>query len=205
MKKRGRDQLADLLQQRTEHPDRAPGIDALIRQTFGVLKAVMAMDMSGFSRQTIKHGIIEFLALIHRTSGIARPVIAAHGGRLLKVEADNAFAVFDTVDAAVAAAVDILDGVSGANAVLRGDLDMAAMFGIGYGEILLIGDADLYGSEVNLASKLGEDIAQRGEILLTDAAFRQARSKAHAYEDLPLSVSGVELLVHKVKSRPARG
>jgi len=31
--------------------------------------------------------------------------------------------------------------------------------GIGYGKILRIGDADIFGEEVNAASKLGEDTA----------------------------------------------
>lgn len=45
-----------------------------------------------------------------------------------------------------------------------------ASIGIGYGAILNIAGEDMYGDEVNLASKLGEDVAQRGEILLTAAA-----------------------------------
>ncbi|ODT86704.1 hypothetical protein [Phenylobacterium sp. SCN 70-31] len=43
-----------------------------------------------------------------------------------------------------------------------------------WGEVILdrpIGD--LWGIEVNRASRLGEDIAERGQILLTEAAQRQ--------------------------------
>ena len=39
--------------------------------------------------------------------------------------------------------------------------------GLGYGDILKIGDADVFGAEVNAASKLGEDIAKESEILCT--------------------------------------
>src|SRR5262249_57749957 len=42
-------------------------------------------------------------------------------------------------------------------------------YGIGYGDILDI-EGDLFGLEVNLASKLGEDLAAPGEALLTPAA-----------------------------------
>src|SRR5256886_5385868 len=52
--------------------------------------------------------------------------------------------------------------------MLPDEFDMHGEFGIGYGEILVIENEDIFGSEVNLASKLGEDLAQRGEILLTD-------------------------------------
>jgi len=39
--------------------------------------------------------------------------------------------------------------------------------GLGYGRMLRIGDADVYGAEVNAASKLGEDRAKAWEILVT--------------------------------------
>lgn len=47
--------------------------------------------------------------------------------------------------------------------------------GIGYGEMLRIGDADIFGAEVNAACKLGEDVAKADDILMTGAASREAR------------------------------
>jgi len=41
--------------------------------------------------------------------------------------------------------------------------------GIGFGRVLRIGDADVWGKEVNAASKLGEDQAKGNEILVTEA------------------------------------
>ena len=41
--------------------------------------------------------------------------------------------------------------------------------GLGYGRLLKIADEDVFGAEVNAASKLGEDTAQAGEILVTEA------------------------------------
>ena len=40
--------------------------------------------------------------------------------------------------------------------------------------MLRIGDVDVFGAEVNAASKLGEDLAQAGEILVTEAVRVQA-------------------------------
>ena len=42
--------------------------------------------------------------------------------------------------------------------------------GIGYGDVLRVGDHDVWGREVNAASKLGEDTAGPNEILVTGAA-----------------------------------
>jgi class 3 adenylate cyclase len=41
--------------------------------------------------------------------------------------------------------------------------------GIGFGRVLRIGDTDVWGKEVNGASKLGEDRAKGNEILVTDS------------------------------------
>ena len=41
--------------------------------------------------------------------------------------------------------------------------------GLGFGTLLKIGDDDVFGHEVNLASKLGEDTAEASEILVTRA------------------------------------
>ena len=41
--------------------------------------------------------------------------------------------------------------------------------GVGFGRVLRIGTTDVFGQEVNAASKLGEDTAKSGEILVTRA------------------------------------
>ena len=197
--KRTKARMAKLLQERNEHPERAAEIDARIKEVFGETLAVFVMDMSGFSRQTIRHGIVHFLAQIHRMHSIAAPVVEAHGGEVIKFEADNVFAVFPDVEQAVDAAIELDRGLELANTMLPDEYDMHGEFGIGYGETLVVENEDIYGSEVNLASKLGEDLAQRGEILLTESAFARVNSTRREYERLVMSISGLELVAHKVK------
>jgi class 3 adenylate cyclase len=191
--------MAQLLQERNERPERAAEIDAEIGNVFGETLAIFIMDMAGFSRQTIRHGIIHFLAQIHRMHSIATPIIESHGGEVIKYEADNVFAIFTGVGAAVDAAVELDLGLEAANTMLPDEYDMHGEFGIGYGEVLVVGDEDIFGSEVNLASKLGEDLAQRGEILLTEAAYAQVEPGVREYEPLTLLVSGLQLTVYRVK------
>lgn len=199
MNEQTRSTLAELLQERNEHPEKATEIDAKIHEIFGETHAILVMDMSGFSRLTIAHGIIHFLAMIHRMHQIALPTIEEHGGTVIKWEADNVFAIFPVVERAVEAAIDIMKRFSAANTMLPEEMDMHGKFGIGYGEALIIEREDLYGSEVNLASKLGEDLACREEILLTEAAFAQVDASARTYELVKMSISGLELIVHKTK------
>jgi adenylate cyclase len=197
--KRTKKRLEQFLQERNEHPERAAEIDARIHEIFGEMLAVFVMDMSGFSRQTIRRGIIFFLAQIHRMHSIATPVIESHGGEVIKYEADNVFAVFPDVEQAVDAAVDLDRSLELVDTMLPDECDMHGEFGIGYGEVLVVENEDLYGSEVNLASKLGEDLAQRGEILLTESAYARVDPAKRKYEQLSMSVSGLDLVVHRVK------
>lgn len=199
MKNNTREELSRLLQERNEYPDRVAQIDAEIHENFGVVRAILVMDMSGFSRMTIKHGIIHFLAMIHRMNQIVTLTIGEHGGEIIKFEADNVFAVFETVESAVEAAVNSMKGFAAANTMLPSEMDMHGKFGIGYGETLIVAGEDLFGSEVNLASKLGEDLAGRGEILLTEAAFAQLPPGAAEYEEVAMTISGLQLVVHKAK------
>jgi adenylate cyclase len=192
-------ELNRLLEERSLHPERASEIDAAIYATFGVTRAVLIMDMAGFSRTTIKHGVIHFLTMIHRMNEVTQPVIERHGGLLVKFEADNVFALFPLVDQALDAAQDLINCLDAANAVLPAEMDMRGKFGIGYGEILLIEDHDLFGSEVNLASKLGENLALANEILLTEAAQTRAVTQAAQLQLQSVAISGIHLQYYRLE------
>jgi class 3 adenylate cyclase len=47
--------------------------------------------------------------------------------------------------------------------------------GIDYGRVLLVGDVEFFGDPVNTASKLGEDLAVREEVLVTHRAIEHSR------------------------------
>ena len=91
-----RDELRRLLHERNEHPELLTEIDRAIRDRFTRTLAVLVLDMSGFSRLTHRYGVVHFLAMIQRMHDLVLPVVEAprYGGRLLKLEADNVYAVF---------------------------------------------------------------------------------------------------------------
>jgi adenylate cyclase len=195
--RRTRTQLDRLLAERNEHPERLEAIDRRIHATFSETRAILVLDMCGFSRLTMRHGITHFLAMIHRLHGLVRPLVAEHGGQVVKTEADNVFATFDDAPQAVAAARAIQRRLDQANVFLPEDWDLHASLGIGYGPTLLVGDHDLFGHEVNIASKLGEDIAGRGETFLTEAA--RARLPRHTrVERREIQVSAVTVAAFKL-------
>jgi adenylate cyclase len=197
MKTNNRAYLEKLLQERNERPEKMAEIDAQINATFRQNHAIMVIDMSGFSRTTVRHGIIHFLAMIHRMHAIVKPVIADYGGTVVKEEADNIFAVFPDVKSAVQAAIDSLKHTGAVNTTLPPEMDIYLCIGIGCGDVLMLEGEDMYGSEFNLASKLGEDLAEQGEILLTDVAFEKFEGKKQDWKRVEFSISGLELVAYK--------
>ena len=166
----GRDYLKQLLAQRNEHADRVPHIDALIRETFERRVAILMLDMTGFSRTVAKHGIIHYLAMIQQMEAAAVPAVVDNNGVVIKQEADNLLAAFEEPADAVEAALDIFRAFEAINSVVDDERDLHGCIGIGFGDTLVIGHDDMFGHEMNLASKLGEDLAVASEILLTEAA-----------------------------------
>jgi adenylate cyclase len=190
-------ELWRLLDARNEHPESLADIDGEIWRRFGRTRAVLVLDMCGFSRLTMRYGITHFLAMIRRLVTIVRPIIAAAGGHIVKTEADNVFATFDDVPEALAAARAIHRNLDAANTFLPEDWDLHAGIGIGYGPLLLIGEHDLFGSEMNVASKLGEDVAGRGEILLSVAARERIDADVDVSE-IPVPLAGLTLRAFRV-------
>ncbi|HYD97427.1 MAG TPA: adenylate/guanylate cyclase domain-containing protein [Noviherbaspirillum sp.] len=176
-----------------------------VERIFGEERAVLVMDMSGFSRTTVRHGIISSLFMIHRVKQIARPCIEGSGGLLVKAEADNLFCLFDAPAQALAAAGAIVRGLRAANHALPEEQRLSVSVGIGFGRILNIGNEDLFGHEVNLASKLGEDIGQGSDILLTAAAHRSLPPGLARTREEAAQISGLTLPYFVVEDFNAQG
>jgi adenylate cyclase len=192
--------LGQLLNDMISFPERRSEIAQNIEDTFGQRKAVLALDMSGFSRTTQQHGIISFLLMIHQMQLICSPCVEEHGGMVIKTDADNLFCLFDTVADAVKASQEIITRLNAVNTVLPADRRLYIASGIGYGKILNIGNEDIFGDEMNLACKLGEDIAEREEILLTPAARAELNGSGIAMREGAISVSGIHLNYYYVES-----
>jgi adenylate cyclase len=192
--------LERLLGEIDAEPGRRGEITREIETIFGQDRAVLVLDMSGFSRTTRQQGIVSFLLMIHQMQLLAAPSISGHGGLLIKAEADNLFCLFDDVSDAVRAGRDIVQRLDTVNLLLPEARRLYASIGIGYGRILNVGDEDLYGDEVNLASKLGEDVAGKGVILLTDAARWRLGDPAIVTRHEELNISGLKLSYHVVES-----
>ena len=174
-------------------------IERQLWDKYGASKAVLVLDMSGFSLLTQRYGIVHYLAMIKRMQLTVSPIIDSHRGTVVKFEADNCFSVFDDVLSAIRAAVSINVAFNAANLITSDEQDIHVSIGIDYGKILMVKD-DLFGHAVNRASKLGEDIAERGEILVVKDAYdsvatdAQIRTKPMEFNISGLAIQAVSIL-----------
>lgn len=174
--------------------DERKSIEEALWTDYGAEYAVFVLDMSGFSLLTRKYGIVHYLSMVRRMQMTTEPIVKAHGGSMIKYEADNCFAVFPDPLAAVRAAVDMQHAFARQNVYTSEDLDIHIACGIDYGKLLIIGYEDCFGDPVNRASKIGEDLAAAGEILITKEAMEMIPSTAGLQaREITISISGITI------------
>ena len=85
-----------LLDAMLDHPERAAELTAQLHAACQRTKAILVLDMCGFSRTAHRRGVLAFLLMIRRMRRLCEPCFARHGGELLRAEADNLFYFFDS-------------------------------------------------------------------------------------------------------------
>ncbi len=175
------EEFFDILRLRT--PGNTARSDALINSRSGAEMAVLVCDSSGFSKKTHEHGIIEFLDTMVKCHDRFVRIVEGVGGQALSSKADNLIALFPSVDTAARAALDLNAWLKARNAGLPAYKKYNICSGIDFGPLIRLTD-DAYGPAVNVAFKVGEDVAGMDEILLTgraaaelDGSFRKRYSK----------------------------
>ena len=104
------ERLWALIEERTRAGADTRAIDQRIWDLFGDEWAIMFTDLSGFSRQVEAFGIIHFLQIIFEKKRLLLPIVAAHDGVLIKVEADSFLIIFRRPDRALECAVAMQQG-----------------------------------------------------------------------------------------------
>lgn len=189
---------------RSDLDDERQVIEKEVWDTYGIECAVCIHDMSGFSRLTEKHGIVRYLSMVRHMQIVAKPIIERFGGSVVKFEADNCFARFPDVVSAIRSTISLNIAFDAMNLMTTDDLNIYIATGIDFGRILLIeGDgehADYFGATVNTASKLGEDIASAGDILVSEAAMAGVPENA-GFDDQPerFEISSIVIEARRIK------
>jgi class 3 adenylate cyclase len=184
----------------TEEMNERKNIEETLWNDYGAEFAVFVLDMSGFSMLTRKYGIVHYLSMVRRMQLTTEPIVKSYGGQMLKYEADNCFAVFPDPLSAINAAIAMQHAFRAENLLTSDDLDIHIACGIDYGKLLIIGHEDCFGDPVNRASKMGEDVAAAGEILITKEAMEMVPVEAGiASHEISISISGVNIPAYLIE------
>ena len=141
------------------------------------LAAILSADVVGYSRLMGLDEVGTAHALRdHRAA--ADPLIAEHGGRVVKTTGDGVLIEFGSVVGAVECALGLQRLAAQRNTETPADRRMEWRIGIHIGDVLIEGE-DILGDGVNIAARL-EGIAEPGGICISEDAFRQVRGKVEA-------------------------
>lgn len=176
-----------------------PSIEQAVWSNFGVDRAVFVLDMSGFSKLTRRYGLVHFLSMVRRMQLVTLPIVQDHGGQNIKYDADNLFATFASTRDAIKAAIQIKEAFAKGNEITDDSRDIHVSIGIDKGRILLIPGKDLFGDAVNIAAKLGEDLAEKDEVLVSAVAAAEL-GEGHGWqmEHRSYHVSGLTIEAYAI-------
>lgn len=137
------------------------------------LAAVLIADMVGYSRLMSLDEEDTHLRLLDFTRGAIEPIIAEHGGRLIRIAGDGFLCEFESAAEAVFCGLDLQDRLAGPEASVEPSRRLRFRIGINSGDVIT-GDGDISGNSVNVAARL-EGLAPPGQIYVTQSIRDQLR------------------------------
>ena len=157
-----------------------------------------------------KYGAHHSIALKAETLLLLRPIFAKFNA----AELEDVLYIFKESADAIKAVLAAQDSVESFNEVLSADEKHHAInitgYGVHAGTMLFVEGSDIHwGDHVNTASKLGQDLATNGDLLITPAVYEQVHTRHElddlVYEHRMLKRSGVDLPCYCVSRGPNGG
>jgi len=147
--------------------------NGLIEEVKGPV-CIFISDMSGFTSLVKKLGVIHFTSLLLKMRKVGVPILESYDVYHIFFEADNIWALFRDPINAVLAACDFLHCLKIYNESVSNFDFKVRLSGIGlhYGEgVFKDKEGKFYGKDVNIGFKVGEDLCEGGEVLVTQRLY----------------------------------
>src|SRR4051812_20337206 len=156
------------------------------------LAAILAADVVGYSRLMGRDESGTLARLREHRPHRLEPVLARHGGRLVKLTGDGVLVEFASAVDALGAAIEFQQAMAEANRKEPEDTRIVFRIGLHLGDLIVDGD-DLYGDGVNVAARL-EAQAPPGGIFVSRAVREavQGRLKASLQPLGELTLKNIE-------------
>jgi len=139
------------------------------------LTAIVSADVVGYSRLMGANETATLGALRAHRSELIDPLIAEHGGRIVKTMGDGLLLDFPSVVDAVSCALEIQRGMVERNAGIAEADALRFRIGVHLGDVIVEGD-DIFGDGVNVTARI-EALADPDGIAISDDAHRQVRDR----------------------------
>jgi adenylate cyclase len=139
------------------------------------LAAIVAADVVGYSRLMRDDEAATLASLRRAWAEAFNPIVAAHGGRIVKTMGDGALVEFSSAVDAVECAVAFQLAMPKHNEQQSSRVGLEFRIGINLGDVIIDGD-DILGDGVNVAARL-ESMAPIGGVLVSDAVHAQVVGK----------------------------
>jgi adenylate cyclase len=147
------------------------------------LAAVIAADVAGYSRLMRLDEEATMAAWWSYRREVINPMVADHGGRVVKLTGDGFLAEFSSATDAVSAAISMQSEIAVRVAEQPDDKRVQFRMGVNLGDILW-DDEDIYGDGVNIAARI-EALAEPGGILVSSSVYDQVNHRVSAkFEDM---------------------
>ena len=131
------------------------------------LAAIVAADVVGYSRLMGRDESGTLARLREHRQQRLEPVLARHGGRLVKLTGDGALVEFPSAVDALSAAIEFQQAMAEANQDQPADTAIVFRIGLHLGDLIVDGD-DLYGDGVNVAARLEAEAPPGGIVISRD-------------------------------------
>ena len=169
------------------------------------LSAILVADVVGYSRLmgVDEAGTLERLQQARRSQ--IEPLLAEHGGRIIKLMGDGAIVEFASVVEAVRCAVLVQEAMAQRNASLEEPHRISFRIAVHLGDVMVDAE-DVYGDGVNVAARL-EALATSGGVVVSETVREHVANKLDlAFEDLgPQMLKNIERPVRVHRVVPASG
>ena len=142
-----------------------------IETTHGCDGVLVVTDMSGFTRITREEGILHFMMLIKQMQAICVPIFERHGGRLVKVEADDLFIIFpgQRSELAIRAVLHCMSACHEFSLEKEKNSQIVLAAGVIVGPMYELSGLDVFGGVVPLGFRIGEDEAPNGMLYVHES------------------------------------
>jgi adenylate cyclase len=163
-----------------------------IRSRLERLPAICFLDITGYTRLTEEWGDDRAANLASTVERLVQRISVQRGGKTIKWLGDGVMFYFDEPGDGVLAALEMVDGLAGAELP-------PAHVGLHTGPVLFQ-EGDYFGQTVNLSARIGA-YAGPGEVLVSQAMAEVSEGKGIRFEDIgAVELKGVSGPVHLLRA-----